>query len=101
MYIFLDESGDLGFDFTKNKTSKFFVMTLLISKNQHSIKTINLATHKALRKINQKLKKDFINELKGASTPTNIKKYFLNKIIGDEWCLHSVIIDKEKFRMRL
>jgi len=99
MYIFLDESGDLGFDFTKHKTSKFFVMTLLTSKNQHSIKTINLAAHKALRKINQKLKKDFINELKGANTPINIKKYFLNKIIGDEWCLYSVIIDKEKFRM--
>jgi len=27
-YIFLDESGDLGFDFTKKRTSKFFVVTM-------------------------------------------------------------------------
>jgi hypothetical protein len=40
MYIFLDESGDLGFDFTKRKTSKFFVMTLLVSENLHSVTTL-------------------------------------------------------------
>ena len=28
-YIYLDESGDLGFDFSKKKTSKYFVVTFL------------------------------------------------------------------------
>jgi len=28
--IFLDESGDLGFDFRKRKTTKKFVITLLV-----------------------------------------------------------------------
>lgn len=28
-YIYLDESGDLGFDFTKKKTSKYFVVTFM------------------------------------------------------------------------
>ena len=27
-YIFLDESGDLGFDFSKKNTSKVFIITL-------------------------------------------------------------------------
>jgi hypothetical protein len=26
-YIFIDESGDLGFDFTKPKTSRYFLIT--------------------------------------------------------------------------
>ena len=30
MFIFLDESGDLGFDFDKAKTSRYFVITLLV-----------------------------------------------------------------------
>ncbi|MBI5221243.1 MAG: DUF3800 domain-containing protein, partial [Candidatus Magasanikbacteria bacterium] len=36
-FIFLDESGDLGFDFTKNKTSKFFVISFLFVKNKDSV----------------------------------------------------------------
>jgi len=33
MIIFLDESGDLGFDFNKPKTSCKFVITLLVCQN--------------------------------------------------------------------
>lgn len=33
-YIFLDESGDLGFDFNKKKTSKYFVVTFLFVKQK-------------------------------------------------------------------
>ena len=34
-YILLDESGDLGFDFSKEKTSKFFVVTFLFNDLAH------------------------------------------------------------------
>jgi len=34
-YIFLDESGDLGFDFSKKRTLKFFIITFLfVSKKK-------------------------------------------------------------------
>ena len=36
-YIFLDESGDLGFDFSKAKTSKYFVVTFLFVKNTRPV----------------------------------------------------------------
>ena len=29
-YIFLDESGDLGFDFEKKRTTKYFVVTFYL-----------------------------------------------------------------------
>lgn len=41
-YIFLDESGDLGFNFTKSKTSKYFIITLLFVENKDPIeKSVN------------------------------------------------------------
>lgn len=34
MIIYLDESGDLGFDFTNKKPSKKFVIILLVCKDK-------------------------------------------------------------------
>jgi hypothetical protein len=42
-YIYMDESGDLGFDMTKSRTSRFFVITFLITKDE---KTPNIIIKK-------------------------------------------------------
>ncbi len=39
-YVFLDESGDLGFNFKKKKTSKIFVVTCLFAENKKLIEKI-------------------------------------------------------------
>ena len=39
-YIFLDESGDLGFNFKKKKTSKHFVVACLFVKDERPIEKI-------------------------------------------------------------
>lgn len=49
-YIFLDESGDLGFDFKKKKTSKIFVITCLFTNNKRPIEKIVRKTHSELKK---------------------------------------------------
>ena len=36
-YIFMDESGDLGFDFTKQGTTKYFIITFLFIANKKPI----------------------------------------------------------------
>ena len=36
-YIFFDESGDLGFDFTKKRTSRYFVVTFLLATEKRPI----------------------------------------------------------------
>lgn len=95
MYLFFDESGDLGFNFTKTRTSKYFVMTLLIVNDLNSVKLINSCVTKALQKIN--CKQNIINELKGTNAPLNIKKIFLKKILNKNWYLYAIIIDKQKF----
>lgn len=39
-YIYLDESGDLGFNFKKKKTSKYFVITFLFVKEKSPVEKI-------------------------------------------------------------
>ena len=39
-YIFIDESGDLGFDFNKKKTSKYFIVTFLFSEDKNGLDKI-------------------------------------------------------------
>lgn len=36
-YIFLDESGDLGFNFEKKKTSKYFIITFLFTNDKNAL----------------------------------------------------------------
>lgn len=39
-YIFLDESGDLGFDFTKKKTQKFLLLLACSQKTKGHLKKL-------------------------------------------------------------
>ncbi|MDD5055413.1 MAG: DUF3800 domain-containing protein [Candidatus Peribacteraceae bacterium] len=39
-FIFMDESGDLGFDFSKKKTSKFFIVAFLFVPDDREVKAV-------------------------------------------------------------
>jgi hypothetical protein len=57
MHIYLDESGDLGFEFQNKNPSSHFIITLLVCENQESAKIIKKAVEKTLKnKINAKKK---------------------------------------------
>ena len=49
-YIFLDESGDLGFDFKKKRTTKYFIVTFLFINEKRPIEKIIRNIHRGLRK---------------------------------------------------
>ena len=53
-YIFLDESGDLGFDFKKKKTSKFFVITFLFAKDKRVVERMVKKIFKGFSKLEVK-----------------------------------------------
>jgi hypothetical protein len=52
MYIFIDESGDLGF---KEKSSKWFLFTFAITENHRSLEKIVYKTWKNLKKKHKRL----------------------------------------------
>lgn len=61
--IYLDESGDLGFDFTKKGTSKFFILTFLFTENKKPIEKIIKKIHSGFKK-SQKSKLTMLHAIK-------------------------------------
>jgi hypothetical protein len=101
MYIFLDESGDLGFDWSKTNTSKYFVITVLVC-NMLVYKQLGKAVKRTLKKICfKKNKRRIVDELKGADTSFAVKKYFINQLGFDGWQVYSVTLHKKRINKYL
>lgn len=91
----MDESGDLGFNFSKKGTSRYFVMTALIAEQ---VIPIYASVRRTLKtKLRQKKKTRYVEELKGSSTTFMVKKYFNQQMLrADDWYLCTVILDKKE-----
>jgi len=53
-YIFIDESGDLGFNFKKKKTSRYFVVTLLYVERKEPLEKIIKKIFRGFRQVKVK-----------------------------------------------
>jgi len=96
-YIFLDESGDLGFDFQKKKTSKFFVVTCLFTENKRPIEKIVKKTHSELKK---KYKRRF--GILHAIKEKPITRQRLLKRLNEKDCtVMTIYLNKKKVYTRL
>lgn len=96
--IYLDESGDLGFDWTKNRTSKYLVITLLVCEGKDVMRGVKLAVARTLKnKLNAKsTNKRHVCELKGSSTVLSVKQYFFNQMPAEGWKIYSVKLNKRR-----
>jgi len=98
----LDESGDLGFDFNKRKTSKKFVITLLVCDDKETALQFKKAVRRTLRnKVNHKRKSKLVQELMGARTSHEVKEYFFRNLPASGWQIYSVVLNKERVFPRL
>lgn len=102
-YLYLDESGDLGFDFVNKKPSKFFTVTILALSSFDANRKIIKAVRKTLaRKLNAKNKrKRIVQELKGTETTLDIKKYFFGQVRDVKFGLYSLTLNKKRLFERL
>lgn len=102
-YLYLDESGDLGFDFVNKQPSKFFTITILaLSSRDANIKLIKAAKITLRRKLNNpKNRKRICQELKGTGTTLDVKKYFFNKASDIKFGLYSITLNKKKVYEKL
>lgn len=103
MYIYLDESGDLGFDFSKAKTSRYFVITLLVCHSKQVQDGFKTAVNRTLKnKLNhKKINKREVVELKGSHTTLQIKQYFAKQLPKDGWDIYSVTLNKARTQEHL
>lgn len=98
MFIYLDESGDLGFDFDKAKTSRYFVITLLVCRDKSTQDEFRRAVSRTLKnKLNRsKNKTRPVQELKGTATTMAVKRYFYRQLPEDGWSIYSVTLNKAR-----
>ncbi len=103
MYIYLDESGDLGFDFTKQGTSRFFVITLLvIHSNEVNRKILKMVERTIKEKINRNKKsKNIALEFKGSNTDIGVKKFFYRYIRDEHFEISTLILNKARVAQNL
>ncbi len=98
MFIYLDESGDLGFNFEKRKITKKFVITLLVCDSDVARKEFDKAVRRTLKnKLNRRKKNSrFRTELKGIGTAVIVKKYIFRNIKTNRWAIYSLILNKNR-----
>ena len=97
MIIYLDESGDLGFDRIKAGTSKTFVITLLVCDELETAHGFKTAVRRTLKnKINRKKGVSSARELKGSETILGVKTYFYRQLPQTGWRIYSVVLDKPR-----
>lgn len=98
LYLYLDESGDLGFDFVNKKPSKFFTITILTVKGYENNRLLLKAVKKTLRrKLNPKGKrKRLISELKATKTTLEIKKYFYQQVKSIDFDIYAITLNKRR-----
>lgn len=102
-YLYLDESGDLGFDFVNKRPSKFFTVTILalssIESNRQLAKAVKLTLR---RKLNPpKKRKRIVKELKGSATTLEVKKYFYQQVKDIRFGIYSITLNKRRVYERL
>lgn len=98
MFIFLDESGDLGFDFENKSPSKKFVVTLLVCDNKQAVDAFKTAVKRTLKnKLNQKKSnKRRVEELHATDISLPIKSYFYRHVKSGGWQIYTVALNKRR-----
>ncbi|PIV39827.1 MAG: hypothetical protein COW11_03030 [Candidatus Omnitrophica bacterium CG12_big_fil_rev_8_21_14_0_65_43_15] len=99
-FLYLDESGDLGFDFVNKKPSKFFTITILaisgIDKNRALINCVKCTINRKLYK-----KKNNASELKGSKTSLEVKKYFYERCKNIKCGIYALTLNKRRLYEKL
>ncbi|MFC1513293.1 DUF3800 domain-containing protein [Thermodesulfobacteriota bacterium] len=98
MIIYLDESGDLGFDFNGKNPSQKFVITLLVCDGQEVSRGLKKAIRRTIKnKLNKKkTNRRVVQELKGTQTTITVKKYFFGQCPDDGWRIYTIALNKKR-----
>lgn len=97
-YIFLDESGDLGFNFKKSKTSKYFVITLLFVTNKQQVER---SVKKIFKSFTTRERKFHYGSLHAYKESPKTRMKLLNLMAEKDISIVSLYLNKKKVYTRL
>ncbi|MBS0156801.1 MAG: DUF3800 domain-containing protein [Nitrospira sp.] len=92
-YLYVDESGDLGFDFFAKSPSKYFTVCLLLVRgNEHNRTILSAVRHTIRRKLPQRNDA----ELKGTKTSLEVKHYFYRLVKNTPFEIFALTLNKRR-----
>lgn len=100
-YLYLDESGDLGFDFVNKKPSDYFTICIIATSSRESFIKIGKAVRKTIRNKCFINRKGFQPELKGKTTNIAVKKYFWKQLQNYKFGIYAITLNKRRVYERL
>jgi hypothetical protein len=92
-YLYLDESGDLGFDFFAKKPSKFFTVCILALQGVDNNRCLLAAVKKTRLR---KLSRSRSAEMKGSHMSLEMKRYFYNLVTDLPFELYALTLNKRR-----
>jgi hypothetical protein len=96
MLLYLDETGCLGFDFSKSGTSRYLTIAVLACDGRSEFTSFKKAVNRTLKnKINRRRKKRPVSELKASSTSIEVKRYFMKNAPNAGWKVYGITINKQ------
>ena len=95
-FIFVDESGNLGFDFKKKRTTSYFLITFLFCENHRAIEKCVIKVHGALRKKYRK-----VGLLHAHKEEPVTRKRLLTHLAQKECSIMTILLNKKKVYTRL
>jgi len=102
IYVYLDESGDLWFDFENKSPSDFFTITIVIIKGVQTNKSLKKEIKIVIkRKLNTKKSKRNVSEIKWSRTNISIKKYLYKRIKNYNFDIYSITFNKRNVKETL
>jgi hypothetical protein len=103
LYLFLDESGDLGFDFVNKNPSDFFTICILLIRGEGDKRHLEKMVRRTLRKkVNPKAKRNrMAQELKATGTDIQVKKYLYRHIQDVDFEIYALTLNKRRVFQRL
>lgn len=102
-YMFLDESGDLGFDYANKNPSIYFTVAILaLAGSENKSKVENGVKRTLKRKLNPLgSRRRSVQELKGARTSLEVKKYFFRQINNARFDLFALSLNKRNMSEKI
>ncbi len=91
MYVYLDESGDLGFG---ERSTKYFTIAFVVTEHPVRFK-------RCVRKVKEKYHIPSNAELKGSVTIKNIKEDLLKRLATLDMEIHAITVEKRNVETKL
>lgn len=97
-YIFMDESGDLGFDFRKPKTSKYFVISFLFARDRNRVERI---VKKIFRSLSRKELRHHYGELHAYKETRKTRMKIIQLLMIEDVSIICIYLNKRKVYTKL